>query len=147
MRNQRTVVVGVIVAVVMLLWGTARVMANGELITLLQEVTVPGNCMFFESAPVSTQNAQQVSLLGRAQGDGVEIQLAFTADSEQGRGPRLRSFGAACTMTENGIDQCPENVITSASPAVHSIGGPFMLVRILNCGSPAIITLKAFLLK
>jgi hypothetical protein len=58
MRNQRTVGVGVVAAMVMLMCGTTRVMAAGELITLLQEVTIPGGCVYFESAPVSTQSAK-----------------------------------------------------------------------------------------
>ena len=147
MRNQRTVVVGVVVAMVLLWWSPARVMAADGLITLLGAVTVPGGCVVFESAPVSTANAHQVSLLGHAQGDGMEIQLIFTADAESGPGPRLRSFAAPCDLTGQGIG-CPENTPpTTASPAVHPIGAPFMLVRIFNCGAPTVVTVKAFLAK
>jgi hypothetical protein len=143
MHTLRPIVVGVVVGTVMLLGGTARVMAAGQLITLLDEVTVPGDCQPVESPPVSTGNALQATLLGRAEGTGVQIQLIFTADAEQGGGPRLRSVGAACSLTEDGIDGCPGFVMTS------SIGGPFMLVRIVNCTSPATATatVKAFLLK
>src|SRR5687768_15765127 len=94
MRTLRLIVVGVVVGTVMLLGGTARVMAAGVLVTLMDEVTVPADCQPVESPPVSTGNALQVTLLGRAEGGGVQIQLIFTADAEQGGGPRLRSMGA-----------------------------------------------------